>query len=236
MSAVLGIILMSAAIVFVAVLLQFRFESQYTDIQKQFNELKDTVDKLSVHIQLIGNDTEALKSDFHNSLVKINSFQESLDKVGENVQDVSNIAEKAKEMNDHSIATLKLLEQNIYNKSSMMTNERSEILAIVANNTGDIAMLSGHVKQMDAETIDLKSKFHEHEGKVKAMEESLGKVDGKFKEVKNIAAIAQNMNDQSTVKLKLVEGYLFNKDALTATILILFFLIMGLWIYVLKIK
>ncbi|WAR20762.1 hypothetical protein MAR_014736 [Mya arenaria] len=106
--------LMSAAIVFVAVLLQFRFESQYTDIQKQFNELKDTVDKLSVHIQQIGNDTEALKSDFHNSLVKINSFQESLDEVGENVQHVSNIAETAKEMNDHSIATLKLLEQNIY--------------------------------------------------------------------------------------------------------------------------
>ncbi|XP_052772639.1 uncharacterized protein LOC128211673 [Mya arenaria] len=71
---------------------------------------------------------------------------------------------------------------------------------------------------------------------VEAINEEMKKANNTVLEVRESSKTAEEKVDQTNANLKIVHQHLFNKDALTAAILILFFLIIGLMLYVLKLK
>ncbi|WAR04600.1 hypothetical protein MAR_019969 [Mya arenaria] len=190
---------------------QFKSDSQDTDIQQQINKLIGTNKLLSQRVNQTSAEVDELKSDFHINFDNFNSTQESLNKVVGKLQGISVIAEKAQATNEQLNAKLKLLEKHHLNKSTILKKDLSDIRATVSNTTNAIALLSKHVQHIGTETNELKLLLNENEDKFKEMRELLREVDGRVQVVRSIAAKAQEMNDQSNTKLKLMEEHLFNK-------------------------
>ncbi|XP_052804656.1 uncharacterized protein LOC128234449 isoform X1 [Mya arenaria] len=79
--------------------------------------------------------------------------------------------------------------------------------------------------QFNRQFNKVKSKMEDLKSEVEAINEEMKKANNTVLEVRESSKTAEEKVDQTNANLKIVHQHLFNKDALTAAILILFFLI-----------
>ncbi|WAR04692.1 hypothetical protein MAR_020061 [Mya arenaria] len=156
-----------------------------------------------------------------------------VDKIGESIAESHKDIVDTKDAVEKYHAALKGSMEDIRRNLSTSITEEEEIFDYyLTKNKSKI--LKDVIANIELAAETLKSEYKTTYSKAEAIERELNKAD--IQKVQENAKHAKKMADEANVKLKTVEQHLFNKDALTAAILILFFLIIGLMLNVLKLK
>ncbi|WAR04597.1 hypothetical protein MAR_019966 [Mya arenaria] len=207
---------------------------QCNEVKKEMKTLKSEVNKNSDE-----NTEQSTKLlTILNDIIKINGILSPSDPDGILTKVRAIIADIADVKNEHKVLQRDLVEVKGKQERSdtYVSTSKTNIRKSVTENSDANSALSKKLSAVEEDLNVHKLKFDTTTSNVDAINEKMKKANDTVSEVEEIAKTATEMVDQANAKLKIMERHLFNKGALTAAILILFFLIIGLMLYVLKLK